>query len=144
MEVKAAYRGVFQAQVIQGDKGRERGREHGFSSAAYGKPCGSDCDGRDASATRLRRAGRYLDTLYHLGEYTIFAVINMQNGEWDPAIASFDSDQDFLNFMQKVKSYALYDTGIEVTAKDHIITLITCDRSYHDKSGRLLVLAVEQ
>ena len=86
----------------------------------------------------------YLDTLYHLGEYTIFAVINMQNGEWDPAAASFGSDQAFLNFVQMAKSHALYDTGIEVTANDHIITLITCDRSYHDKSGRLLVLAVEQ
>ena len=74
----------------------------------------------------------------------MFAVINMQNGEWDPAAASFSGDQTFLNFVRRAKAQALYDTGIEVNANDHIITLITCDRSYHDKSGRLLVLAVEQ
>ena len=86
----------------------------------------------------------YLDSLYHLGEYTVFAVINMQNGEWDPAAASFSGDQAFLNFLRRAKAQALYDTGIEVNADDHIITLITCDRSYHDKDGRLLVMAVEQ
>jgi sortase B len=86
----------------------------------------------------------YLDSLYHLGEYAVFAVINMQNGEWDPAAASFNGDQAFLNFLRRAKAQALYDTGIEVNADDHIITLITCDRSYHDKDGRLLVMAVEQ
>ena len=86
----------------------------------------------------------YLDSLYHLGEYAVFAVINMQNGEWDPAAASFSGDQAFLNFLRRAKAQALYDTGIEVNADDHIITLITCDRSYHDKDGRLLVMAVEQ
>ena len=86
----------------------------------------------------------YLDSLYHLGEYAVFAVINMQNGEWDPAAASFSGDQTFLNFVRRAKAQALYDTGIEVCADDHIITLITCDRSYHDKDGRLLVMAVEQ
>ena len=86
----------------------------------------------------------YLDSLYHLGEYTVFAVINMQNGEWDPAAASFSGDQAFLNFLRRAKAQALYDTGIEVNADDHIITLITCDRSHQDKDGRLLVMAVEQ
>ena len=86
----------------------------------------------------------YLDSLYHLGEYAVFAVINMQNGEWDPAAASFSGDQAFLNFLRRAKAQSLYDTGIEVNADDHIITLITCDRSYHDKDGRLLEMAVEQ
>ena len=74
----------------------------------------------------------------------MFAVINMQNGEWDPAAASFSGDQAFLTFLRRAKALALYDTGIEVNAEDHIIALITCDRSYHDKDGRLLVMAVER
>ena len=86
----------------------------------------------------------YLDTLYHMGEYTVFAVVNMRNGEWDPATASFGSDQAFLYFVRRVKAQALYETGIEVNADDHIITLITCDRDYHDPDGRLIVMAVEQ
>ena len=86
----------------------------------------------------------YFDTLYGLGEYTIFAVVNLINGEWDPAAASFGNDNDFLAFVQRAKAQALYDTGVEVNADNHIITLITCDRSYHDKDGRLLVMAVAQ
>ena len=86
----------------------------------------------------------YFDTLYSLGEYTIFAVVNLVNGEWDPAAASFGNDNDFLAFVRRAKAQALYDTGVEVSADDHIITLITCDRSYHDKDGRLLVMAVAQ
>ena len=37
-----------------------------------------------------------------------------------------------------------YDTGVEVGADDHILTLITCDRSYAGKEGRLVILAVER
>ncbi len=86
----------------------------------------------------------YLDTLYHLGEYTVFAVINMRSGEWDPAAAAFTNSLGFMLFIQRAKSEALYDTGIEVNADDHIITLITCDRDYHNPDGRLIVMAVEQ
>ena len=86
----------------------------------------------------------YLDTLYHLGEYTVFAVINMRNDEWDPAAAAFTNSLGFMLFIQRAKSEALYDTGIEVNADDHIITLITCDRDYHNPDGRLIVMAVEQ
>ena len=86
----------------------------------------------------------YFDTLYHFGEYTIFAVINMTNGDWDASAAAFAGDQDFLAFVQRAKALSLYDTGIEVNAEDHILTLITCDRSYNNKDGRLVVMAVEQ
>ena len=34
-------------------------------------------------------------------------------------------------------------TGITVSEEDHIITLITCDRSYGGVQGRLLVMGVE-
>ena len=74
----------------------------------------------------------------------VFAVVNLINGEWDPAAASFGNDNDFLAFVRRAKAQALYDTGVEVSADDQIITLITCDRSYHDKDGRLLVMAVAQ
>ena len=39
---------------------------------------------------------------------------------------------------------ALYETGVQVEADDHILTLITCDRSYGGASGRLIVMAVQQ
>ena len=86
----------------------------------------------------------YFDTLYDLGEYTIFAVINIKSTDWDASTASFDSDQSFLSFVSRAKAASLFDTGVEVTADDHILTLITCDRDYHNPDGRLIVMAVEQ
>ena len=86
----------------------------------------------------------YFDTLYDLGEYTIFAVINIKSTDWDASMASFDSDQSFLSFVNRAKAASLYDTGIEVNENDHILTLITCDRDYHNPDGRLIVMAVKR
>ena len=86
----------------------------------------------------------YFDTLYDLGEYTIFAVINMKSTEWDASMASFGSGQDFLAFVNRARAASLYDTGIDVNENDHILTLITCDRDYHNPDGRLIVMAVKQ
>lgn len=86
----------------------------------------------------------YLDTLYHCGQYRIFAVINYVNGDWDPSTAYFANDDTFMDFIETAKSLSLYDTGVTVTATDHIITLITCDRTFAAKEGRLVVMAVEQ
>lgn len=86
----------------------------------------------------------YLDSLYHCGKYRIFAVINMVNNTWDPSAASFDSEDDFLAFIRQAQSQALYDTGMEIQETDHILTLITCDRSFASKEGRLVVMAVEE
>ncbi len=84
-----------------------------------------------------------LDSLYCSDTYTIFAVINMRNGEWEPSTAAFGSDEDFLRFVHAAKAQALYETGVEVSASDYILTLITCDRSYGGSNGRLLVMAVK-
>lgn len=86
----------------------------------------------------------YLDSPYHIGTYTIFAVINMRKDDWNPSIANFANDTDFLNFVNQAKAQALYDTGVEVNADDYILTLITCDRSYAGKNGRLIVMAVRE
>ena len=86
----------------------------------------------------------YLDSLHHSGIYKIFAVVNLVKGEWDPSTASFASGADFLAFIRQAQARSLYDTGVEVTAADRILTLITCDRSYAAADGRLIVLAVEQ
>lgn len=86
----------------------------------------------------------YLDSLYHSAAYKIFAVVNLVKGEWDPSTASFANDADFMAFIRQAQARSLYDTGVEVTAANRILTLITCDRSYAATDGRLIVLAVEQ
>lgn len=86
----------------------------------------------------------YFDTLYHTGTYTIFAVLNMRNGDWEPSTADFISEQAYKDFIHRAKTQALYDTGVEVQPSDYILTLITCDRSFGGKDGRLVVMAVRQ
>ena len=83
-----------------------------------------------------------LDTLYESGSYRIFAVLNFHSSEWDASQADFESDAAFLDFIQYAQQNALYDTGVTVGAEDSILTLITCDRSYGGRSGRLAVMAV--
>ena len=83
-----------------------------------------------------------LDTLYESGAYRIFAVLNFHSSEWDASQADFESDAAFRDFIQYAKRNALYDTGVTVGAEDSILTLITCDRSYGGKAGRLAVVAV--
>ena len=86
----------------------------------------------------------YLDSLYHADTYIVFAVINMRSNDWDSSAAAFVSEDEFLAYIHRAKSQSLYETGVEVTAKDQILTLITCDRSYIPKYGRLVVMAVRQ
>ena len=85
-----------------------------------------------------------LDSLYRHSEYTIFAVVNMKVGDWEPSRTTFSGNAAFMAFVNRANSESLYDTGVEVGADDHILTLITCDRSYAGKEGRLVILAVER
>ena len=85
----------------------------------------------------------YFDTIYDFGEYTVFAVFNMTLGEWDVAAAGFADELAFQAFLTRAQAASFYDTGIAVDTQDHILTLITCDRSYHGKDGRFIVMAVK-
>lgn len=85
-----------------------------------------------------------LDSLYGRRSYRIFAVLNMKVSDWDPATVFFGSGKAFLQFVNRAKRKAMYSTGVEVKEDDHILTLITCDRSYGGASGRLIVMAVQE
>lgn len=49
----------------------------------------------------------------------------------------FPKQEDFQDFLEKIISYAAYDTGTEVMDTDHIVTLSTCVNS--DRNYRYLV-----
>ena len=85
-----------------------------------------------------------IDSTYGKRTYRIFAVLNHTVSDWDASTASFKDDNAFLKFVNRARKKAFYDTGIEVSETDHIITLITCDRSFGGVQGRLLVMGVEQ
>ena len=117
--------------------------------AIYGHHLKSSGEKMFTSLMRYKDADFYaghetvlLDTLYESGSYRIFAVLNFHSSEWDASQADFENDAAFRDFIQYAKRNALYDTGVTVGAEDSILTLITCDRSYGGKAGRLAVVAV--
>lgn len=63
-------------------------------------------------------------------KYEIFAVININKYSfpyWKFVMAQDESDYD--EFINKVKQYSLYDTGITPKYENKLITLSTCDNS---------------
>ena len=123
----------------------------GRNIAVYGHHLRSSGEKMFTSLMRYKNPNFYednqtivLDSLYRHSEYTIFAVVNMKVGDWEPSRTTFSGDAAFMAFVNRAKSESLYDTGVEVGADDHILTLITCDRSYAGKEGRLVILAVER
>lgn len=53
----------------------------------------------------------------------------------------FASDEQFQEFLDGVKAQSAYDTGVEVTPEDKVITLMTCNKAGYDY--RFLVHAVQ-
>lgn len=84
------------------------------------------------------------DTLYGSRSYTVFAVINKRESDWDAAVADFGSAETYQVFLDRAKAWSLYDTGVSVSPNDRILTLITCDRDYDPTDGQLVVMAVQK
>lgn len=100
-------------------------------------------DYKDASYCSAHSLIR-VSSLYGDRTYRVFAVLNMKVSDWDAATASFSSDKSFMRFINRAIKKSMVDTGVQVTAEDNILTLITCDRSYGGASGRLIVMAVQE
>lgn len=96
-----------------------------------------------SASFRNAHADITFDTLYGSRSYTVFAVINKRESDWDASAADFASDADCQAFLDRVQDWSLYDTGVHVSTDDHILTLITCDRDYHSDDGQLVVMAVQ-
>ena len=93
---------------------------------------------------RNEHATIHLDTLHGSRSYTVFAVINKRESDWDASAADFASADEYQAFLDRALEWSLYDTGVSVTTDDHILTLITCDRDYNSEDGQLVVMAVQQ
>ena len=55
--------------------------------------------------------------------------------------SSWRKEEDYEAFLNDMRKRSLYDTGVNVTAKDRILTLVTCDT--RDNSKRIVVIAKE-
>lgn len=96
-----------------------------------------------SASFRNAHADIYFDTLYGSRSYTVFAVINKRESDWDASAADFASEADYQAFLDRAMEWSLYDTGVSVSTDDHILTLITCDRDHHSDDGQLVVMAVQ-
>jgi sortase B len=85
------------------------------------------------------------DTIYEEGEYEIIAVVLSQVYRKSDDVFKFyqftqaDTEAEFEDYIRNMKKLSLYDTGVDASFGDRLITLVTCN--YHTKNGRLAVLA---
>ena len=80
------------------------------------------------------------ETINGMAEYEVMAVIRYNTNQ-DPfriyAYTAMDAET-FAWFLQQVCARQIYETGIQASAGDELLTLSTCDWTY--ENGRLLVI----
>ncbi|MCD8067802.1 MAG: class B sortase [Lachnospiraceae bacterium] len=78
--------------------------------------------------------------------YDIFSVYSLDASVEENVSAvylhGFGADEVFEEYLEQVKGRSFYDTGIQVTKEDYIITLSTCQKA--DSSVRTIVQAVRR
>ena|SRR5690625_4397154 len=80
------------------------------------------------------------DTLYGHYEAEIFAVYNTLT-TFDYIQTYFPDDADFENLLMDIQGFSKFESDVEVTADDQIITLSTCDYVLDQNQGRLVLHA---
>ena len=66
------------------------------------------------------------ELVYHI--YSVGEVLDTA----DTYLTDFPTNDDYQKFLNMTKEVALYDTGIEVTTADTIVTLSTCTSANDD------------
>lgn len=87
------------------------------------------------------------DTLYEKGIYDILAVfpVDVTAGEEHFEFyqtLNFEDHQAFDNYINQCKALAYYDTGVEASFGDQLVTLCTC--SYESSNGRTVMVGVKR
>lgn len=73
-------------------------------------------------------------------KYQIFAVCIVEDTSWSYE-RFYNSDEEYLDYLDYIKSIAQYDTGVELTAESRIVSLSTCTNV--TETQRLLVHGVK-
>ncbi|MCD7738913.1 MAG: class B sortase [Lachnospiraceae bacterium] len=78
--------------------------------------------------------------------YDIFSVYSLdtsvEENESEVYLHGFGADEVFEEYLSQVKGRSFYDTGIQVTKEDYIITLSTCQKA--NSTVRTIVQAVRR
>lgn len=84
----------------------------------------------------------YFNTIYEKGVYEIVSAFTTsveKEGFKYYLFYGYDNEEQFNEFVNYIRTNALYDTGVELKYGDKFITLSTCDNSISD--GRFVVVA---
>ena len=77
--------------------------------------------------------------------YQIFAVLNVDTKDPYDTLEFADTEwrkeTSYSDFLRDMKSRSIYNTGVNVSTNDKIITLVTCDT--RDGNKRIVVLGKE-
>ncbi len=85
------------------------------------------------------------DTIYEDGTYEVIAAFYGEILADDSEAFKYyefvnaNDEEEFMGFVENVKAMSIYDTGVEVSYGDKLITLSTC--AYHVEDGRFAVVA---
>lgn len=82
----------------------------------------------------------YYDTLYGSYDLEIFSVYRT-TADVNYIRTSFNSEHEYAEFIRQSKQRSEYDTGVNVSTSDRIVTLSTCDYVLDPEAGRLVVQA---
>ena len=77
---------------------------------------------------------RYItfNTLYDDGVWEVFSFYRTMTS-FQYITVMFNDQQEFENLLFEMKSRSMYDTGVEVSGSDRILTLSTCSNAHEDE-----------
>lgn len=78
------------------------------------------------------------DTIYESYKVEIFSVY-VTTTDFNYIETEFSNDEEYMNFIEVIKDKSKMPTDIQVTEKDNIITLSTCNDLQDPEDGRLVL-----
>lgn len=87
------------------------------------------------------------NTLYGTAGYEIFAVAVADKNrlaDWDYTRYTFDSDEDFEDYIRSLQAHSLYRTDGDITAQDSLLVLSADAQQEYGFSGARLVIAARR
>lgn len=89
-----------------------------------------------------KNPGFYIETPEGSSYYAIFSCyLAAVEGQEEAFAMSFSTEEEYGRFLDTVKGYSFYDTGIKPSAGQNTVTLLTCNQAGYDY--RFLIHAVQ-
>lgn len=81
----------------------------------------------------------YLDLMNTRMEFEVFSTYGI-DASYNYRQLQFETDEEYVSFLERIRSLSVYEYGVKLSAKDKILTLSTCNRTLLE-DGRVVVHA---